>query len=264
MKLKLYSLICIAGGLAICTSCNKKNDYSPTAQVVRDWNFNLSSSNENTVSTGQAASALFHMIASNDNSISYDIKLDGLPDRVSNAQINLGDPVSEGALLLNLPIRIYSTYASGVITGLRPGLIDTLLNNNIEKYINVGTEKAPAGLVRGQLNSNIVLSQNVPLTGSATATGTAFVRLASNNTLYSKVVVNNDPTNPAMAATINQGAAGNNGPVLVNIVSSPQEFGIGKKTTVSASVYSTLLNNRTYVNVTSAGNPNGLLRGQIR
>ena len=264
MKSKLYALIYIAGWLTISSSCNRKNDYSNIAQVIREWNFNLTASAENTATPHPGATALFHMIVNSDSSISYDIKLDSLPDRIANARINLGDPVSEGALLLNLPIRIYSTYASGVITGLSPAVIETLVNNNIEKYINVGTDNAPSGLVRGQLNSNIVLSKNVALSGSTQATGTAYIRLASNNTLYSKIVVANDAADPATAATINQGPAGATGPAIVNLVSSAQEFGTARKTTVSASVYSALLSNSSYVNVSSAGNPNGILRGQIR
>jgi hypothetical protein len=272
MNLKLLAFVYFVGLVMLSSSCNRKNDYATTnAEVIREWNFPLSSNNENTVTTGAEITAQFHMVAMGDSSITYDVKIDSASDRIATAQINLGDPVSEGPLLMNLPVRVYSTYASGVVTGLRPGFIDTLLNNNIEKYINITSGRAPAGIVRGQLNSTLVLSRNVPLTGTAvvpsattTASGTAFLRLASNNTLYSKVVVNNDPADPVTAATINQGVSGSNGPSIVNLASSASEFGTARKTAVNASAYSTMLSNNTYVNVSSAGNPNGKLRGQIR
>jgi hypothetical protein len=240
--------------------------------VIREWNFTISSSNQNYIYGGPEAEANFHMVVLSDSSVRYDVKIDSAADRITGARINLGDPVSEGALILELPVRIYSTYASGVLTGLAPALMETLLNNNIDKYINITSDKAPLGLVRGQLNSTIVLSKNVSLRGTSlvpsvatTTTGTAFLRLASNNTLYSKVVINNnDPADPVTTATINQGASTVNGPVLYTLVSSATEFGVGKKTTISSSLYSTLLSSGTYVIVNSALRPSGKLRGQIK
>lgn len=271
MRLKLYAFVFVVGMLASSSSCNRKNDYYASVDVVREWKFNLTSANENAVISGTQTVAAFHMVVLADNSIRYDIKIDSAADRIRSAYIHLGDPVSEGALLIELPVRVYSTYASGVLTGLRPGLIDTLRNDNIEKYINVTSDKVPAGLVRGQLNSNLVLSKTIPLAGGSVvpavntaAIGTAFIRLASNNNLYTRIVINNDPADPATAATINQGPAGSNGPVLLELATSSTGFGVAKKTAISSAVYSTLLNNSTYVSVTSAARTGGLLRGQIR
>lgn len=270
--MKIY-LVYIIGCLAIAFSCNKKNDYSNNVEVIKELTFNLSSSNENYVISGAPTTAIFHLVVLADSSMRYDIKGDtAYPDRIVGAEIRLGDPVSEGGLLLNLPVRVYGTYASGVLTGVAPSVIETLLNNNIDKYINVITDRAANGLVRGQLNSDLVFSKNVPLTGTSvvpsvttTTNGTTFLRLTSNNVLYSKVVVNNnDPADPVATATINQGAATANGAAILTLASSPQEFGVGKKSTISAAVNSALLSNSTYVTVNSTLNPNGKLRGQIR
>lgn len=272
MKIKLYAFVYIVGLLFVAAACNKKNDYATNVDVVKEWDFPLSSSNENYITPDTGINADFHLVVLADNSIRYDIKVDtSVSDRIVTAQINLGDPVSEGTAIIDLPVRVYGTYGSGVLTGLSQSLIDTLLNNNIEKYINVTSANAPNGLVRGQLNTALLLSKNVVLTGSevvpsvtTTATGTAFLRLDSNYVLYSKVVVNNDPADAATTASVNQAAAGANGPVVLDLVSSPSEFGVGKKTTVNAAVSSTLLTNNTYVSVSSASNPAGKLRGQIR
>lgn len=272
MKVKLYAFFYIIGYLVIAGACNKKNDYNTNVDVVKEWNFNLSSSNENFVTPGAETNATFHMVVLGDNSIRYDVKVDSAADRIVTAEIRLGDPVSEGALLLNLPVRIYSTYASGVLTGLSSTVIETLLNNNIEKYINITSEKAPSGLVRGQLNADLILSENVALSGTAvvpsvttTTSGTAFLRLSSKNVLYSKVVINNnDPADPVTTATINQGISTANGPVVVNLASSASDFGVGKTSAVSPAVASTLVSNNTYVTVNSALRTGGKLRGQIR
>lgn len=273
MKNKLYIFFYSVGCLLIAASCNKKNDYSSnSAEVIREWNLTLSSSNENYKYTGPATEAAFHMVVINDNSVSYDVKIDSSQDRILAARIHMGDPVSEGALLLNLPVRIYTGYASGTITGLAPSVIETLLNNSVEKYINVTSERSPQGLIRGQLNSTIVLSKNVSLTGmslvppvATTTTGTAYLRMTSNNTLYSKIVIaDNDPTDPLTTATLNQGTSTVNGPVLQTLVSSPSEFGVGKKVSISTSLYSMLLNSSAYVIANSTLRPSGKIRGQLK
>lgn len=273
MKNKLYIFIYILVCLAINSSCNKRNEYSSNVEVIREWKFNLSSANQNFVTTGAPAIAAFNMVALADNSLRYEIKGDtASSDRFASAQIRLGDPLSDGALLINLPIRIYGTYASGTLTDLSKGLMDTLQNNTIEKYITVTSDRAPSGLVRGQLNSNIVFSKNVPLTGGSvipsvttTTNGTAFLRITSDNVLHSRVVINNNDVNdPALNASIHQGGASVNGPLLLSIATSPLEFGMPKKTQLNSTVYSALLNNSTYITVNSANNPSGKLRGQIR
>ncbi|GEO08939.1 CHRD domain-containing protein [Segetibacter aerophilus] len=271
MKIKLYTSIYILACLAIATSCNKRNDYNGNVEVIKEWNFTLSSFNENYATPAIETSATFHMVALADNSIRYDVKIDSA-DRIVAARINLGDPLTEGSLLIDLPVRIYSTYASGVLPGLRAGLMDTLLNNDIEKYINITSNKAPLGLVRGQLNSELVLSKNVSLSGSAvvpsvttTTAGTAFLRLTANNVLYSKIVLtNNDPSDPVTMATINQGGSAANGPAIVTLASTPQDIGVAKKASVNSSVSTALLNGNTYVTLSSALKPVGKLRGQIK
>lgn len=273
MKIKLYSFFYIIIVLVVITSCNKRNDYNGNVEVINEWNFNMSSTNQNYVITGPQTNANFHMVLLADNSIRYDVKLDSTSgERISSLQIRLGDPVTEGAVLLNLPVRVYGTYGSGTVPGLRGSLLDTLRNSSIDKYINVGTDRVQSGLVRGQLNSTLLLSASVPLTGSAvvpsittTTSGTAFLRLTNNGSLYSKVMINNnDPADPVTAASINQGISSANGPVIVTLASSPQEFGVGRKVTVSPSVSSALVNGSSYVTVASALRPSGKLRGQVR
>ncbi|MDQ6813821.1 MAG: CHRD domain-containing protein [Bacteroidota bacterium] len=273
MKMKVSAVFGIIGCLVVTAACNKKNDYSNNVEVVKEWNFTVSSSNLNYVLSGGEATAVFHMLLLADSSLTYDIHGDtAAGDRIVGAEIRLGDPVTDGPVLVNLTLRQGSSYGSGSVTGLRAAIIDQLLNNNVQKYVTITSGRAPNGLVRGQLNSNIVFSKNVALTGASVVpsvptntTGTAFLRLTSDNILYSKVVVNkDDPADPVTTATINQGVPSANGPAILNLVSNAGEFGIGKKTPISASISATLLNNSTYVTATSALKPSGKIRGQIR
>lgn len=269
---KVYLIITFTALLAVFIGCSKKSDYNKNTDVIKEWRFVISSSGENTIATGKEVSAVFHMIALADSSLTYDIQAnDSTGDNITSAKLHLGDPLTDGAILINLPVRIYSNYASGVLSNIRPGLMDTLLNDNLDKYINATSVKAPAGLMRGPLNSTIVLSRNVQLTGDAlvpavatNAKGIAFIRLMNNHTLYSKIVVTNDPADSVATATINSGTNTTNGPVLLNLASSAADFGIAKKASINASVYAVLSANSTYVIAGSANNPSGKIRGQIK
>ncbi len=271
---KLYTFIYTIAFLVIVISCNKhSSDYTnDNADVLREWKFQLSSSNENHVNGGPVTVADFHMQVLSDGSMRYDISVDSNLDKILGAEIDLGDPVSDGALLTPLTARISNSYVSGIMTGVRQSLIDTLLDDTIQKYVNVISQTAPSGLVRGQLNSTIVLSNNVNLTGSqeipavtTASNGTAYIRITSDQNLYSKVVINsNDVADPVTAATINIGASGATGPVIVSIVSSLSDFNTSKKYALKTADYSTLLNSSLYVNVSSTLNNGGKLRGQLK
>ena len=270
--MKLYAFVCVLGLVAISSSCNKKNDYTSVVEVIREWNFTISSFNVNAATLSTPTTATFHMVVLGDSSLRYDVKLDSSSETINSLQIKLGDPVTDGALLLNLPIRIYGTYAYGTLPGVSGSVIASLLDDKTEKYINVSSGNAPNGLVRGQLNSEVVLATNVPLSGTSvvpavntTTSGTAYIRMTSDKMLYSKIVITaDDPTDPVTTATLNKGASGVNGSVIASLVASPTDFGVGKKTTVSAADYATILSNNTYVIVNSGMNAGGKLRGQVK
>lgn len=270
--MRKHTFVYMLGLFVITSSCNKKNNYDNTADVIREWNFNLSSGNENHAISGNETSAAFHMVALSDNSLRYDINVGTAEDKILGAKISSGDPISEGSEILNLSARIANNYVSGTVTGIRQSLMDSLLNNNIEKYVNVITQHNPTGLVRGQLNSNVVIASNVQLTGTSVVppvttntTGTAYIRLTSDKILYSNVVISNDdPADPVTKATVNNGVVGSNGSVLLNLVNSAAEFGIPEKNAITENDYNALTHNNTYVVVSSASNPTGKLRGQLR
>lgn len=275
MKVKFYALATTVL-LLLGYACSKPNNYSnPDAEVIKEWKIDVSSAYANHQTSGPAKVNNFHMKLFSDKSITFDIFLDSTTsasDGIRTIQLNLGDPVTDGALLIDLKPRISGAYASGIVKGISASVYDTLINSTIDKYVNIITANDPSGLMRGQLNSTIVFSKNVALSGSnivpaiTTPTqGTALIRVTDNNKLFSKVTITNpDATDAVMTATINQAAAGANGPVLTTIVSRTADFGFAQKIDVSQTVLTALRQSATYVNVTSQLYPAGKLRGQIK
>lgn len=69
-------------------------------------------------------------------------------------------------------------------------------------------------------------------------------------------------TGPASAAHIHIGAVGKAGNVAVPLC-APCRSGVHGKTTISAALKKALMHHKLYVNVHTAKNPNGEIRGQI-
>ena len=271
MKIKLYPFT-YAFILFAAMSCRKLNNYSNIkGEVLKEWKSTLSSENENHINGGSETTASLNFQVLSDNSIQFDINVDSSTDKILKTQINLGDPVTDGPVIYELPARIANSYISGVIKGIRQSLIDTLLDDSIDKYINVISENAPNGLVRGQLNTEVVFSKNVALSGDkvvssvpTTSTGIAYLRITAGKTLYSKVTVNNiENTDPVTSAAINQGIEGANGSEIITLAASDADFETGKKLALSDAEYGALSTSN-YVIVTSVQHTNGKLRGQVR
>jgi hypothetical protein len=260
----------------VFAGCDKDdNDYNEFYhEVIKQWNIPVSASMQNPVAPGRTDTGKLQLELFNDNTLRFDFKDSSLlsGDVITGAHIHSGDPVSNGAIVLDLKPRISGNYISGVIVGLRQSLVDSLINRNVELYFDIHTSRLPSGAARGQLNRNVINSWNISLTGleevppvTTTSTGNAYLRLTSDSILYTKVTVANVEAGDVMnMAHIHTGARGANGPIIVSLVSSAAEFGISKKITITGATITTLLNARTYVNAHSALFPAGKIRGQIR
>lgn len=273
MRLKITPFV-FAAFILLLSACNKENNYSNEVLVLKDIMIPLSSSNVNFSTTGLSNDAVMHIKIFSDSSMTYDAYVQGVSDKLVGARINAGDPISEGALIIDLQPRVSGGYVSGGVTGMSAGLFDTLLNDNIQKYITVTSSRLQNGLLRGQMTGSISYSKNVPLTGQSvvggvttTTTGTAYIRVAADRKLYSKVVIeNDDPADPVTSATINTGAAGLNGPVVFTIASSSADFNVGKTFNLTEAQFTEFTGKTSayYVSVSSAAYPNGKLRGQLK
>jgi hypothetical protein len=104
-------------------------------------------------------------------------------------------------------------------------------------------------------------AQEVPPNASP-ATGRATVTLDRSTRMLTWSVAYNGLTGPATAAHIHNGAAGTNGPVVVPFAVTPSP--ITGSTTLTDAQVQQLAAGTWYVNIHTAANPGGEIRGQLR
>jgi hypothetical protein len=265
-----FSIICL-----LVVSCHKDdNNYIEDSEVIKRWSAHFTSGMVSPTVAGHADSGTFNMELHANNSITFDLYDSSLisGDALTGAFIRAGDPVTNGPIVLNLNPRISGRYLSGVIPNVRQSLVDSLLDNTNDLYFELQSSRVPTGVARAQLNLDVVAAFNVPLTGQeevppviTTATGNAYLRLTSNQVLYSNVTgANVEPNDVMNMAHIHKAPRGANGPIIVPLVASPAEFGVTRKTTVDQATFNSLLNDPIYVNAHSVLVPTGKIRGQIR
>jgi hypothetical protein len=143
---------------------------------------------------------------------------------------------------------------------------------NDRAYVNVHTKTNPAGEIRGQvspaatLKTSLRASQERPKpkgsVGRARGAFTVTITKEGSKAVLAWRLTFSRLTGKAVAAHIHSGARGKPGPVIVPLC-APCKSGARGTTTVDASVLNALQSGRTYVNVHTAKNPAGEIRGQL-
>src|SRR6476620_797090 len=169
-----------------------------------------------------------------DNSLKWDFHIHNLSpsDQLTAAHIHVGDAVTAGPVFINLNPTFSGPGASGTVTGLRAGQVDSLLHMPV--YINVHSTQVPGGLVRSQMDKSVSFAVDIPLSGnnevpavSTTASGLAMLRLTSDDTLFSFVSVQGIEANDTFTVShVHRGVAGVNGPVRIFLASSLADFNV--------------------------------------
>lgn len=259
----------VMAGLISFSSCDNDDDDNGPLLL---FEIPLSTKMENPAPSGRSETGLLTMQLYADNRLTYSFKVDNLAsgDALTMAHFHTGDPVTNGPIILPFPSWTGNT-SSGTLT-LRKSLADSLKNRNNDIYFNVHSTQHSAGLVRGTVNSDLLLAETVNMSGVnevppvvTTATGVALLRLTVDRKLYSKVTVTDLPGADALTmAHIHRGATGANGNVLVLLCATAADFGISKMTQLDEATASALRTEALYVNAHSTTWPNGVVRGQIR
>ncbi len=270
--MKLKCILSVLLFVFIFSSCRRENEAS-SINVIREWFVPFSASYAAPAVAGRTDSGVVHFLLYEDNSLRYDFKVFNLKsgDAITGATLNAGNPVTNGPVLLDLMPRISGTYVSGAAFNLSPALMSSLMGDSAI-YFNVASTQNTSSLLRGQLNAKITLAANVALSGSqevppvaTTAAGVAVVRVTADKQVYSRITVDNlEPADQLNAAHIHAGAAGTNGPVIVQLAGNASDFGTVKTVAISDAKYDSLMTLPLYVNVHSTLNPAGKIRGQIK
>ncbi len=177
---------------------------------------------------------------------------------------------------------IITTLVDNSSTSFTSGTLEITLNltsdnvNSIrvlDSYLVIESTQKPEGLLRGQLGMDIDVSIDVELSTANVVpplpgrieTGSAIIRVTSDNNLYYRVKVNDiRPGDFLQKSGINKGCDDDNGICAIQLSQDQSDFGVSKKIQITTQEATIIQNDFLYVNVSSAQVPGGLVRGQIR
>jgi hypothetical protein len=222
--------------------------------------------------------------------INVTITVSSLGSPINNFHIHEQAAGVSGPVVVNL-IGLGGTFTNGTMTGTFPidaAVAQRMLQNPAGFYVNVHTTQFPGGAIRGQLafvSGGPVMyaaqlrGANENPANSSTAFGSSLVSFDPNNSTIAFEVATSGIVAPS-ASHIHRGAAGTNGPVIINFATGPTGFQGGRVTgsgsltgppiASSSLIASDLVGlagastaNGFYVNVHSPACPAGEIRGQL-
>jgi len=184
------------------------------------------------------------------------------------AHIHKGEAGVAGPVVITLPPFSEGPASNGCVSGLDPVLLEDIVANPSDYYVNIHTDAFPDGALRGQVEPHLFFETNltggaeVPGPGSPDGAGEAFVDLIGGRALCVSIFVRG--TDQPSLAHIHQAAAGAAGPIVV-MLSAPifnSSFGC---TDIDPALYDQIAADPAgfYVNVHTGEFPNGALRGQL-
>jgi hypothetical protein len=201
-------------------------------------------------------------------SLNWEMTFSGLTGPAGSAHIHTGQTGVAGPVVVPLcgPCQSPASGTADVNASVLAAL------QNAGAYVNVHTATNAPGEIRGQIGvtanvrTTLTSRQEVPRptgnVGRATGTFTATVTKSGATTRLNWRLTFARLTGRAASAHIHVGRRGRAGPVAVALC-GPCRSGVRKTVTLQPSVIAALEAGRAYVNVHTARNPAGEIRGQI-
>jgi hypothetical protein len=239
----------------------------PAFNADMTYNVNLSGSQEVPAVTTMSMATAVVEIDEDLPAFSVSVDVSGLTDVT-------GVHVHDGGIGMNGPVAFPLTDAGNgtyvlAETNISPSNLDALTSG--EWYLNVHTTANPSGEVRGQIVPDTTAVVTFSLSGSqevpavdTMAMGSGYALFDTTNNNVSLVAVTTIEN--ATMAHIHTGFAGENGDVLVGLVESESTAGVWMtdgSIALDEATATQLLAGGHYVNVHTAANTGGEIRGQI-
>ena len=271
MKSAVSSAAVLALGLTLMVAGGAYGAGQATAITVAA---NLNAAQEVPAPTGDVAGARGSFTASvnasaTGASVDWQLTFTGLTGAAGAAHIHIAPRGTAGPVAVPLcgpcqsPASGTASVAAAVLEALQTG----------GAYVNVHTAANGAGEVRGQLGVTATVTtslnarQEVPKPkGNANRARGSFSAIVTKTGTAGSItwrLTFSKLTGRASAAHIHIGASGKSGPVAVPLC-GPCRSGVRKTATLQPSVLAALEAGRAYVNIHTARNPAGEIRGQIR
>jgi hypothetical protein len=190
------------------------------------------------------------------------------------AHIHQGAAGANGLVVVDFTSLINGSAVKGCVTA-SADVIAAIIANPAGYYVNIHSEAFRPGAVRGQLESpsSLQSSFRIELSGAAEVgtpgdpdgSGTARV-IVSARKLEACIFANTRNVSPLTLAHIHQGAAGVNGPVVVDFTSLLDGNRVRGCVAANPNIIQAIRTNPAgfYVNVHNADFPRGALRGQLQ
>lgn len=220
------------------------------------------------VTTGALGLATFYLNETRDT-LCLEMTATGISGPITGIHIHDGVAGSNGAVLVDLSSYITGTRIKATLSGaaLTSSLIEKMFNR--ELYLNLHTTANANGEIRGQIIPEEDLGYAVGITGaqevpavSTNARATGFFMLQKHNGKLSFNIVADGLSGPITGIHLHRATAGSNGAVVEDLTS----YVSGNRITGSvdpANYLNALMNDSIYVNIHTAANPNGEIRGQL-
>jgi hypothetical protein len=209
-----------------------------------------------------------------DDTLWFDITVNGLTGPITAAHIHQGKPGVEGPVVYSLVPYISGNKIKGSIPGI------SLINGDLKEflegnyYVNVHTAANPAGEIRGQIqletDRNFRAGLDLAQAGNPgnNAFGLASINLGQDMMKLEFRVLVTGLSGPITNAQLRVGTPGLPGPVILTFMqfnSGNTLYGVYDLTTLpDPGTFLELLNQGTlYVNISTAMYPTGEIRGQV-
>lgn len=201
------------------------------------------------------------------DSVVYAVLVDGLSGPATAAHVHKAPAGTSGAVVFGLTAvpAVPGFYTATV--PMAAGTLTDFLNNDL--YFNVHTAANPAGEIRGQIQTNLRKGYVFDLCGaqevpgnSSTAYGAGISSIDQGNLTLNYRVLADGLSGPATAAHFHTGNAGVSGAVKFAIA-VPNPFSEGS-IAITGNDALLIENEGAYMNVHTAANPAGEIRGQVR
>ncbi len=209
-------------------------------------------------------------LSKDESMINYQFIAQNLSGAITGAHLHMGAMGVSGAVVQDLSSDIMGNVVSGSF--MPSAMLVTAIKNG-EIYINIHTAMNPSGEIRGQLMMNMGLPFDAMLTGdqevpvvTTTAMGVATFTLNSMLNEIDYEIVGDGLSGAITGAHIHAGAIGTSGGVLVDLsggINGNRIMGTISGSSVTNDLINAMLKGETYINVHTAANPGGEIRGQI-
>lgn len=196
----------------------------------------------------------------------FHVVYEGLSSPVTGAHIHMAPAGTNGGVIFDLSPFIFGN----IITGIwdPTGFLDALRNG--ELYVNIHTVLNPGGEIRGQLVLEEGLMFDAILDGDqefpsveTNANGVGMFTVSPDLTMLTYYVIVDSLSGGITGVHFHQGNAGANGGVIIDLTDGVDQNIISGTTPVTADFVDMLLSGRIYINVHTADNPGGEIRGQV-